>query len=307
MYRSSHILSATILALILFATSRLVSVPVYGQSAVAGSMAQDDTAPEGMVLVSGGYYQPLYSVPAKPSEAIAVRRNSFDLTTNTRPLFVGESVDAFYMDADPVTNGQFLSFVLENPRWRRSLISKLFADEAYLRHWLSDTDLGDGILKGQPVTNVSWFAAKAYADWAGHRLPTLAEWEMVAMASGTMQNAQNDPDYKKEMLRLTNQPAHNPLPVVGESPANYWGIRDMHGLIWEWVSDFNSALVTGESRGDANLERKLYCGSGVVGASDFTDYAAFMRFAFRASLRAQYTVPTLGFRTVKDVGEGPES
>ena len=71
--------------------------------------------------------------------------------------------------------------------------------------------------------------------------------------------------------------------------------------------DFNSALVTRESRADASLERKLYCGSGVVGASDFTDYAAFMRFAFRASLKANYAVPNLGFRTVKDLPEADVS
>jgi formylglycine-generating enzyme required for sulfatase activity len=277
-------------------------VPVYAVPAF-----QD--APDGMVLISGGYYQPLYSVPAESADADvdAPRTIGFDLSKNTRPLSEGEFVDAVYMDVNPVTNGQFLAFVVANPRWQRSNVSRLFADEAYLRHFSRDTELGPSASPDQPVTNISWFAAKAYADWVGHRLPTLAEWEMVASASATDQNGQNDVAFKEKSLRLTNAPAHNPMPVVGESEPNFWGVRDMHGLVWEWVSDFNSALVTGESRADASLERKLYCGSGVVGASDFTDYAAFMRFAFRASLQASYTVPTLGFRTVMDVEGGASS
>jgi formylglycine-generating enzyme len=64
--------------------------------------------------------------------------------------------------------------------------------------------------------------------------------------------------------------------------------------------DFNSALVTGESRADAALERTLYCGSGAIGAADFEDYAAFMRYAFRSSLEAHYSVANLGFRGVRN-------
>jgi len=59
-----------------------------------------------------------------------------------------------------------------------------------------------------------------------------------------------------------------------------------------------------ESRGDASLERSLYCGNGAVGAADFEDYAAFMRYAFRSSLEARYNVANLGFRGVL---AGPET
>ena len=78
-------------------------------------------------------------------------------------------------------------------------------------------------------------------------------------------------------------------------------MRDLHGLVWEWTSDFNSALVTGDARGDTGLERQLFCGAGSLGASDLGNYAGFMRFGFRSSLRAGYTVHNLGFRCAKDV------
>ena len=87
--------------------------------------------------------------------------------------------------------------------------------------------------------------------------------------------------------------------------ANDAGVWDLHGLVWEWVEDFNSSLVTGESRADAALERSLFCGSGALGASAFLDYAAFMRQALRSSLRASYTMRNLGFRCACDDKENP--
>jgi formylglycine-generating enzyme required for sulfatase activity len=48
------------------------------------------------------------------------------------------------------------------------------------------------------------------------------------------------------------------------------------------------------------LDLKLFCGTGSVGASNFDDYAAFIRFAFRSGLEAAYTVSNLGFRLAQD-------
>ena len=70
--------------------------------------------------------------------------------------------------------------------------------------------------------------------------------------------------------------------------------------MWEWVSDWNSVLLTGESRVDAGIERQLYCAGAAAGAADPSDYAAFLRFAMRASLKATYAVGNLGFRCAYD-------
>ena len=235
--------------------------------------------PDGMVLVAAGTYEALYD-------------NGGDVNA--------VAVSAFFMDENPVTNGDFLDFVRQNPRWQRSQISPLFAESSYLSKWAGDTDLGS-LGPDQPVVQVSWFAAKAYAKWKGNRLPTVAEWEYAASAGQRSARGKDEEGFERNLLFLTNRPVPKQLPAVGHSQANYWGVRDLHGLVWEWVVDFNSALVTGESRADANLERKLFCGSGVVGASDFTDYAAFMRFAFRGSVSAAYAGSNLGFRTVRSL------
>lgn len=211
-------------------------------------------------------------------------------------LFVNQGVVVvrdFLLDRHPVTNADFLEFVRAEPTWRRTQVKRLFADSAYLQHWADDTELGPGAPANSPVVNVSWFAARAYAKWKGQRLPTLAEWELAAQA-----DARNTVAL---ILAWYGRPVRGPLPPVGSTFANAQGVWDLHGLVWEWVNDFNTALVTGESRADSGLERNLFCGSGALGASSFRDYAAFMRYAFRSSLKANYTVPNLGFRCAGDL------
>ncbi|MHB8905431.1 MAG: formylglycine-generating enzyme family protein [Melioribacteraceae bacterium] len=232
-----------------------------------------------MMLISGGVYTPLYG-----------EKNN-DLKIKVAPFFI---------DKYAVTNSQFLKFVKENPKWKRSNAKKLFADENYLSNWKSDLELGKNVLPNGPVTNISWFAAKAYCEYYKKRLPSVAEWELVAKASSNQPDGSKDQKYIKQILEWYSRPITEKISPVGSRGKNYWGVYDMHGLIWEWTSDFFSSLVTGESRGDSGLERNLFCGSGSVNASDFKNYPAFMRSAFRSSLKANYTTSNLGFRCAKD-------
>ncbi len=249
----------------------------------SGAASGESTSPPGalppnMVFVPEGIYEPLFK------------------TEGT------QTVAAFYMDITPVTHAQYLLFVTEVPRWRRSKIKPIFSDANYLKAWAGDLDLGPeaDTLENAPIVQISWFASRAYARWAGKRLPTLAEWEYAAAASETHANGKEDPAYVRYILNWYSKPTPKPIPPVGSTFKNVHGIYDLHGLVWEWVSDYNTALVTGESRGDTGLERNLFCGSGSVGASDFNDYAAFMRYAYRSSLSATYTLKNLGFRCVMD-------
>jgi len=209
------------------------------------------------------------------------------------------AVAAFEIDERPVTNGEFLEFVRENPKWRRSRVSSLFADTGYLAHWADDLDLGERAPAEAPVVRVSWFAARAYAAWKGKRLPTTAEWERVAAVGFTTENGATEREYRAFVLGWFSKPTPEPLPAAGVARANLLGVRDMAGLVWEWVSDFNTALVSGESRGNTDQDRNLFCGAGAVSARDLENYPAFMRAGFRSSLRANYVVPNLGFRCAR--------
>ncbi|HET6408533.1 MAG TPA: formylglycine-generating enzyme family protein, partial [Chthoniobacteraceae bacterium] len=145
-----------------------------------------------------------------------------------------------------------------------------------------------------------WFAAKAFASWKGKRLPTTAEWERVAAAGFESADGSKEPRFVAEVGRWYSTPAPRTLPEVGQSKANFFGVYDLHGLIWEWTSDFNSAIVTGDARSDTGLERQLFCGAGSLGANDRTNFPAFMRYGFRSSLKAGYTIHNLGFRCAND-------
>ena len=91
--------------------------------------------------------------------------------------------------------------------------------------------------------------------------------------------------------------------TIGSTFKNYWKVYDLHGLVWEWTLDFNSVLITGESRKDVDKDSNLFCGSAAVNATDLMNYAAFMRYAIRGSLKAKYSMKNLGFRCVQDLKE----
>jgi len=246
----------------------------------AGANSASPLPPPGMARVPSGRYAPLFRNEKDPKE-ITVR--------------------AFLLDVAPVTNADYLQFVEANPKWRRSKVKRLFADENYLESWANDLDFGAANRSNAPVVQVSWFAAKAYCAWKGKRLPTTAEWEYAAAASPTRADGSQDTQFKQQILTWYAQPSVTNLPSVGARSANFFGVHDLHGLVWEWVADFNTAMVTGDARGDTGLERKLFCGSGSEGTNDRDNYPAYMRYAFRSSLKASYTVHNLGFRAAKDL------
>jgi formylglycine-generating enzyme required for sulfatase activity len=97
------------------------------------------------------------------------------------------------------------------------------------------------------------------------------------------------------VLEWYGAPTPARLPPVG-GPANRWGVRDLHGLVWEWVEDFNASFVSSDSREPGGEREVRYCGGGAAGAEGEGDYASFMRLAFRSSLTAEDTVRNLGFR-----------
>ena len=229
-----------------------------------------------MVYVNGGKYIPLYG--GKNNEV---------------------EVNNLLIDVYPVSSENFLAFVKQNKRWRKSQIKKLFADGNYLNNWKNDTILPSDVKPNSPITNVSWYAANAYCECQGKRLATVDEWEFVAMANENVADARKIEEYNQYILDWYEKPKtfNN---EIGKTFKNYYGVYDLHGLVWEWTSDFNSILLTGESRSDVTTDKNLFCGSGSLNASDLMNYAAFIRYAFRGSIKANYAVKNLGFRCVKD-------
>ena len=76
-------------------------------------------------------------------------------------------------------------------------------------------------------------------------------------------------EFKRQVLALVfHARAREACRRSASGRANFCGVHDLHGLVWEWVADFNTAMVTGDARGDTGLDRQLFCGSGSQGAKD---------------------------------------
>ncbi len=227
-----------------------------------------------MAKISGGSYRPLYLKKDTPMIAVA----------------------AFELDKTPVTQPRICPICAEKSAMaarqnqqqagRRPLFTAMGESGESFAPKAGDAD--------KPVTNVSWFAANAYCAAQGKRLPTIDQWEYAGQASATRKNGTTEPGYSRTILDWYADSSQQGLREVGKSRANYWGVHDMHGLIWEWTEDFNSSLLSSGSA-DANM----FCSGAAIGTADPSDYAAFLRYGLRTSLQAKFSLHNLGFRCAK--------
>jgi len=206
----------------------------------------------------------------------------------------------------PVTRGAYLGFVRAQPQWARGSVQPRLADAGYLVDWPSASSAGDAADLDRPVTGVSWYAATAYCTSQGKRLPTVDEWELAAAASDSKRDASSDPVFRRRLATLYAARTPGATPRVGRTSANLYGVSDLHGVVWEWTSDFNATVADHERHSGQHAAhaagkqhaavRHLYCASSAIGATDPTDYPAFARYAVRAGLTARSTVSGVGFR-----------
>jgi formylglycine-generating enzyme len=232
-------------------------------------------------------------------EPVAIPGGTYDSILPQADGATAVDIAPYALDREPVTNAEFLAFVREHRAWRRDRIAGLFADARYLSHWAAPDALG-AARPAQPVIHVSWFAAKAYCEARGARLPTWYEWELAAAASASSHDARSDPQWRQQILDWYAQPSSLPLKDVGTGAANAYGVADLHGLVWEWVLDFNALLVSDDGREQGGADLARYCGEGALSAADREQYAVLMRIAFLSALEARYTTGNLGFRCAWD-------
>ena len=229
-------------------------------------------------------------------------------------------VDAFYMDKYLVTNAQYMEFVTANPQWRqprkwyeweesrqKTSVTKQYHDGDYLKHW--DENSYPEEKAHHPVTWVSWYAAMAYAQWVGKRLPTEAEWEKAARGGLTSLEYPwgNSIDANKANFSCN---VDDTTPV-GKYPANRYGLYDMAGNVWEWCLDTYDAdfymnstqqnpisggnsveLAKNQLTNDDTIYRVLRGGS-------WLDAAQLVRSACRYKNTPTRTLARIGFRCVK--------
>lgn len=212
----------------------------------------------------------------------------------------GVRIAPFALMRTPVTNTEFLAFVKAQPQWRRDKVPSVFAESRYLSHWQGPTTLGPRALPQQPVTWVSWFAASAYCEARGARLPTWPEWEYAAAADETRRDARKDPAWRERILAWYSRPSNQALPRAGLQTANAYGVQDLHGLVWEWTDDYSALLVSSDNREQGDADKAKFCGAGALSMNDRDHYAVLMRVAMLSSLDGADATANLGFRCAGD-------
>ena len=207
----------------------------------------------------------------------------------------------FAMRTEPVTVAEYAAFVQSHPEWQRGRAPAVLADARYLLQWQAPAQPGASVPASAPVTEVSWFAASAFCESEGARLPTWLEWEYAAAADASRADARRDPEWARRILSWYEKPGGSALADVG-GEANLWGVRDLHGLVWEWVDDHNALFIAGDSRTQGDPDTLKFCGAGAINIIDRDTYAVLMRIALLSSLNAADTTSTLGFRCVRPKG-----
>ncbi|AMP38845.1 formylglycine-generating enzyme family protein [Ralstonia solanacearum] len=204
----------------------------------------------------------------------------------------------FALRTTPVTIGDFLMFLQTHAAWRKGRAPEIFAGPAYLADWVDALHANPQASTEAPVVGVSWFAARAYCESEGARLPTWLEWESAAAADATRADARDDPQWRQRILAWYEQPTTQVLPAVG-SPPDVHGVRDLHGLIWEWVDDFNALFISGDSRTQGDPDKQTFCGAGAISIIRRDSYAVLMRVALLSSLNGADATGSLGFRCAR--------
>jgi formylglycine-generating enzyme len=131
-------------------------------------------------------------------------------------------IDSFYMDKYEVTNKMYYEFCLATRHGLPEFWGK--------NEFKSSMDYPD-----YPVVGVSFFDADAYAKWAGKRLPTEAEWEYAARG-----RLVGKPFPYGDLIDSTTSnfgKKYKGIIKTGSFPPNGFGLFDMAGNVWEWVSD----------------------------------------------------------------------
>lgn len=258
--------------------------------------------------------------PARSTEAILIPPGAFIMGTDIEP-FYGTALERskhatldespihaltlapYYIDRYPVTNAEYDLFTqsTEYPPPAHWGGAKSPSEEANL-----------------PVVGVNWHDATAYAQWAGKRLPTEAEWEKAARGVdgriypwGDVFEPSNPAEERHSVEGNTNnglitQLLTDHLTPVGNRPrvSSPYGADDMVGNVWEWTADWYKPYNESHHRTrDYGAKQKVLRGGSWLEVRDHTAERYF-RCANRLHAPQDYAANNIGFRCVQDASSG---
>jgi ergothioneine biosynthesis protein EgtB len=225
----------------------------------------------------------------------------------------------FKMDVTPVTNGEYMKFMedggYEDYRYWLADGWELVKEQRWNAplYWGQQDNVWKkkdfrGLSKidpDEPVVNISYYEADAYARWAGKRLPTEAEWEKAA-------------SWNEELQRKTQYPWGDQRPTpkhanlhesylwgpskVGTYPTgkSYYGCHQMIGDVWEWTSS-EYVLYPGFKSKFSEYTDKWTINQKVLRGGCFATSTAQIRNSYRNYFKPHERILFAGFRCARDV------
>ena len=248
----------------------LISALIISIVMIAHGQEIEMNPPEGMMLIPGGSFM----MGTNDGQGIAAPKHPVTLR-------------AFYMDIHEVTNREYEEYCLAT-------------GSKYPEFWGMDIYKSGPDYPDHPVIGVSNFNATQYAEWAGKRLPTEAEWEYAAR--GGLEDIAYPYGEKADHSRSRfNDPEAEKGPVqTGSYPPNGYGLHDMSGNVWEWVSDWFSESFYSESpednpKGPSSGTFRVFRGGG------WHSGPGCVTVHRRNALPSHWVDLAGGFRCVKDI------
>jgi formylglycine-generating enzyme required for sulfatase activity len=235
--RVFYISALIVLALCLFSSASPQLAAQSAESAAGGrEPAVSSLVPAGMALVPGATIEMGIDASGVPAFQKLFDVEGMELLEPEIPKH-RVTIAVFFMDQRLVTNAQFKEFVDKNPKWSAEHIPANLHNGNYLRHWSPAPHQNvPPERKSHPVVNVSWYAAVAYCQSVGKRLPTEAEFAYAARGnlhgpfpwSGEAID-KHHANYGASGLGTTS--------AIASYPANGYGLYDMAGNVWEFLAD----------------------------------------------------------------------
>lgn len=196
-------------------------------------------------------------------------------------------VDSFYIDKYEVTNKDYLKFCQETghefPEFWNTDIFK--SGENYLHY---------------PVVGVNFDDAKKYAEWAGKRLPTEAEWEYAARGGLEGKDFPNGDVWTNEKAKQNSIGWKNLIEPVGSYEPNGYCLYDMAGNVWEWVADRHSETYYKESEYD-NPKGPEKGSNRVIRGGSWHSGEMCKKVFYRKGLSSNWCDFAVGFRCVREL------
>jgi sulfatase modifying factor 1 len=196
------------------------------------------------------------------------------------------ALDAFHLDKFEVTNRRYLAFCTETERslpefWGQD---RHHSGEEYLDH---------------PVIGVSWHDARAYAEWAGKRLPTEAEFEYAARGGRDEEPFPWGDEITPEHANYARSETNATQPVGSYAPNGY-GLHDMTGNVSEWVIDAydKDYYRNSPARNPTGPEEGRY---KVIRGGGWHTGPGCIRVHFRNALPSNWVDFSVGFRCARSL------